>query len=277
VQDDFAGVPISKQNLSEWRQGGFEEWLARQELWADVHEVEDFARDLNEDKDDVLADDVVTVLAARYAALISRWDGEVDDKFEARARVLNGLCRSVVQLQQGMHQGKREKRQFMEELEEKSRKQQTDCKKRLLDQVWAIQREPIVAKAFGGGEVGRRLAKYVVALQNDDLDAELEITDEDLAKAKRGRKKSKPVKPAPKKRSTKKRTKRKAKRAVKPLKANTLEAEPEPEISDPESSPVKVNQTTSENLCSSELTCGQSPIPPFPIDEVNTRAKNNQL
>jgi hypothetical protein len=34
LRDDFDGVPISKQNLSQWRQGGFEEWLAREELWA---------------------------------------------------------------------------------------------------------------------------------------------------------------------------------------------------------------------------------------------------
>src|SRR5271165_6271372 len=67
VQSNFAGVPISKQNLSEWRQGGFEEWRARQELWDDVREVEDFGRDLNADNDDVLADNVVAVLTARYA------------------------------------------------------------------------------------------------------------------------------------------------------------------------------------------------------------------
>ena len=29
IDHDFAGVPISKQNLSEWRQGGFREWLAK--------------------------------------------------------------------------------------------------------------------------------------------------------------------------------------------------------------------------------------------------------
>jgi hypothetical protein len=31
LKSDFAGAPISKQNLSEWRQGGFQEWLARQD------------------------------------------------------------------------------------------------------------------------------------------------------------------------------------------------------------------------------------------------------
>jgi hypothetical protein len=32
VKNDFAGAPISKQNLSQWRLGGFQEWLARQDL-----------------------------------------------------------------------------------------------------------------------------------------------------------------------------------------------------------------------------------------------------
>jgi hypothetical protein len=27
IQEDFGGVPISKQNLSEWRAGGYREWL----------------------------------------------------------------------------------------------------------------------------------------------------------------------------------------------------------------------------------------------------------
>ena len=56
----------------------------------------------------VLADAAATVLAARFGSLIANWDGEVDEKFEARTRVLNGLCRSVVQLQRGMHQASRE-------------------------------------------------------------------------------------------------------------------------------------------------------------------------
>src|ERR1700722_12797671 len=74
LRDDFDGAPISKQNLSEWRQGGFQEWLALQELWAQVQNMEDFTEDLDADRDNMLADDVATVLAARYAALITNWD-----------------------------------------------------------------------------------------------------------------------------------------------------------------------------------------------------------
>jgi hypothetical protein len=34
LKETFQGVPISKQNLSEWRQGGFAEWQMRNELMA---------------------------------------------------------------------------------------------------------------------------------------------------------------------------------------------------------------------------------------------------
>jgi len=39
VRDEFDGVPISKQNLSQWRRGGFQEWLARKELWAEARKI----------------------------------------------------------------------------------------------------------------------------------------------------------------------------------------------------------------------------------------------
>jgi hypothetical protein len=32
IKDDFDGAPISEQNLSQWRQGGFQEWLVRRDL-----------------------------------------------------------------------------------------------------------------------------------------------------------------------------------------------------------------------------------------------------
>jgi len=31
IDDHFAGLPISKQNLSDWRSGGFSEWQDRQD------------------------------------------------------------------------------------------------------------------------------------------------------------------------------------------------------------------------------------------------------
>jgi len=150
VKKDFAGVSISKQNLSEWRQGGFQEWLLRQELLAESLNMKTFAEELGEDRDNVVADDVATVLAARYAALISKWDGEVDEKFEAKARVLNGLCRAVVQLQRGMHRAKKNNEDYIRGLEEDFQRQRAENKNKRLERMYSLLREPQVAQAFGG-------------------------------------------------------------------------------------------------------------------------------
>jgi len=38
---DFAGEPVSPQNLHEWRQSGFVEWQTRQDLFAEAAELTD--------------------------------------------------------------------------------------------------------------------------------------------------------------------------------------------------------------------------------------------
>jgi len=198
---------------------------------------------------------VATVLAAHYAALISTWNGQPDAKFEAAARVLNGLCRGVVQLQRGMHRAARDNREYIQELEGKSERFKERCKKRLLDQVWAIQREPMVAKVFGGGELGRKLAKYIVAVENGELDAKLEPADEDLKKAKR------PVKAG---------SKTKAKKADNTLMVNDLEGEKEAKISQDQSKSVKVNQTDLAIISPTRPirpTGPTSPTSPTPTEE----------
>ena len=70
----------------------------------------------------MLADQAATVLAARYAGLIGRWNGECTRDFEARARVLNGLCRGVAELQREAHKANRDN--F--DLEMQREKQETD-------------------------------------------------------------------------------------------------------------------------------------------------------
>jgi hypothetical protein len=271
LKTDFDGVPISKQNLSEWRQGGFQEWLTRRDLWAEVRDVEDFAGELGEDRENVLADDVATVVAARYASLISKWNGEVDKTFEAKVRVLNGLCRGVVQLQRGMHRAAKNHHDLIQELEAESKRVEEYCKKRLLDQVWAIRREPLVAKLFGGGELGRKLAKYVVALENDMPNAKLEITEEDLAKAKRAREGSKRVKPAQKRRTAKRPRKSKPHNASNPLVENEMKVEPEAESSQAESNPVKPSQTDSPPMSP------MSPLSPIPTTDAPESQKFQPL
>ena len=62
---EFGGCAISKQNLCEWRTGGFAEWQARQETLAQVRELADDANELATATEGKLTEHLALVLAAR--------------------------------------------------------------------------------------------------------------------------------------------------------------------------------------------------------------------
>jgi hypothetical protein len=84
--------------------------------------------------------------------------------------------------------------------------------------------------------LGRKLAKYVVAVENDMPGAKLEVTDEDLRRAKQGRGKSKPVKPASAGKSQQAEVNKK-------LEENEMEGWKEAETSSCQSESVKVGKS----------------------------------
>ena len=104
---EFAGRPISEQNLSEWKQGGYRDWLARQEVLAQVRELAADAEELAGAGDGVPAEHLATVLSARYAALLADWQGEDTDEFRRKLRSLGGLCQDIVELRRGNHSAAR--------------------------------------------------------------------------------------------------------------------------------------------------------------------------
>ena len=83
------------------------EWQARQETLAQACELSADARELAEATGGRLADDLATVVAARYAAALAGWNGEVTDDFRRKLRVLHGLCQDIVELRRGDHSGAR--------------------------------------------------------------------------------------------------------------------------------------------------------------------------
>ena len=107
LAQDFGGREISEQNLSEWKQGGYPDWLARQEALAQVRELGEDAIELATATNGALADHLAVVLTARYAKLVSGWNGEMDDAFRRRVRALRMLCQDVVELRRGDHSASR--------------------------------------------------------------------------------------------------------------------------------------------------------------------------
>jgi hypothetical protein len=243
VQNDFAGIPISKQNLSEWRKGGFEEWLARRDLCEDARDLRELSQDMDDEgSDSVLADDAAMVLAARFGSLIANWNGEVDEKFEAKSRVLNRLCRSIVQLQRGMHRSRREALEFTAKLEEQEKAEKEALKKKMLAPVFNLIKVPPLARIFGGGMAGRKIAEYIMAVRSGNLDADLDLLPtDDFA----------PAKPAPEE-------------APKPLPENEMAAEKQDEPTKSQSNPVKPSQTS---LTSLSPIGPISPFSPSPASE----------
>lgn len=100
---DFGGREISEQNLSEWKQGGYQDWRARQETLAGARELASDAEELAGAVEGSLADHLAMVLSARYAALVSGWNGEMDDAFRRQTRALRALCQDIVELRRGDH------------------------------------------------------------------------------------------------------------------------------------------------------------------------------
>lgn len=233
VTDAFGGVPISKQNLSQWRLGGFQEWLARRDLLENARDLTQLAEEMNHEcEQSVLADDVAQVLTARFGSLIANWDGEVDEKFEAKSRVLNRLCRSVVQLQRAMHCSRREMLEIEDKLEEKEKAEQEAHRKQLQARIWASLQEPKLTELLGGGKAAAGLAKIMLELQHDlpPLETGASADDEKVKKP------VKPVKPANAK-------KVRTRKVDKPLKNKTMNEKKQVETAPGQSESVTVGQS----------------------------------
>src|SRR6266567_99526 len=132
LAEQFAGRPISEQNLSEWKAGGYLEWLNRQDTL-------DQARELAADADDLrsaaetagqhrLSDHLATILAARYARLLNNWNGEVTEALEHQLRLLHALNQDIASLRRGDHYHDRLdlQRQRLEQTREKSEAELVD-------------------------------------------------------------------------------------------------------------------------------------------------------
>jgi len=270
VRETFAGAPISKQNLSQWRQGGFQEWLARRDLFEDTRNVTELVEDMQfEYAEGVLADDVAMVLAARLGSMITNWNGEVDEKFKARADVLNRIGRTVVQLQRGMHRSNRETFELQRLHEEKETAEKEALKHKLMERVFDALKEPVLAKMFGCGEAGRKVAECILAIQRGNFDG-LDLPPINPDNEKSAAKEPKPVKPAPKPRTVKRPKKTRQHKAPKPLKENEMDGAKDEESSQAQSKSVKVGQPDlaaagEEGLGTDEAAREPQPlVPSFP-------------
>jgi hypothetical protein len=103
LRENFGGRSIRPQNLSEWKCGGFREWQARQEAVEQAREMSAQAKELLEATEYKFSDYLATVLAARYAKVLSGWDGRVTEEFSTQLRAMRSMCLDVAELRRGDH------------------------------------------------------------------------------------------------------------------------------------------------------------------------------
>jgi hypothetical protein len=173
----FNGHPISKQNLSDWRQGAFHDWELRQDWIAHADELANTADEIRDATPDAqLADNLLTLVSARYAALLNGWDGAVTPEFEARVATLRGLAQDVIALQKTIYCARKEDLDFRAEVEtpaqERLRESRALARELYLDPLEAAERAKRLGETGGGSPAARERARDCANLEYGLVDAE---------------------------------------------------------------------------------------------------------
>src|SRR5215471_17859306 len=93
----FGGRPIRKQNLSEWRQGGFHEWQTRCQAANLLHEIQDDHRPAHQSLAKLSTAKLARWLSIRYAATAYSLTSLADDP-RAHWKRLRELCVDISRL-----------------------------------------------------------------------------------------------------------------------------------------------------------------------------------
>jgi hypothetical protein len=104
VAAEFGGKPIREQNLSEWKQGGHRDWLAKQEALEIAARLGEDATEWNAEGRAPLTDTLALWLAARYAVATRR---VAETGGREGWRLLREMCGDIVELRKGDHTAER--------------------------------------------------------------------------------------------------------------------------------------------------------------------------
>jgi type II secretory pathway component PulJ len=137
-------------------------------LISQAHHLSESADELEESVEaHLLAGQLATLLAARYAALLNSWDGEVEAQFVEKVRLLRALNQDIALLQRTMRQAGQHKREHEQAEEDKEKRIIEEVKKETLAPIWAKLDRDQYEVILGGGERGRKLAEVITAVKYD--------------------------------------------------------------------------------------------------------------
>lgn len=173
LKEQFGGRAITEQNLSEWKQGGYEHWLRHEESRERVRWLAERAGDLDDAADGMeISDRLGSILAAELADALQTLDEIADPK--ERWRRLREILLELWRLRSEDHlvqrlqlQQKRWERETERQDEEDLKREGKEHKNRLIDMCFSPMKQQIMAEAFGGGEHGKKMAELLHRIQYD--------------------------------------------------------------------------------------------------------------
>jgi hypothetical protein len=192
----FDARPINDQNLSAWRHGGYQEWLAHQDILAQAQELAARRQELQAAAPgQSFSDHLAAVLAFRYAALLAAPGVELDDDALRQLRALGRASQSVVQLRRSDQNAARlqmETQRWELDHQQILAQNAADLKRRQKDAlaapVLAAIKTPELIKPLGDSPLGRFAMQYLLEIETCQAPAHFQskvLTQEALAALQR--------------------------------------------------------------------------------------------
>ena len=110
LADHFNGHPVTEQNLSDWRQGGFEEWRVCQDLLSQAAELSAHRQEMEAAAPgQTPADLLAEAVTFRYGTMLAGQATELDEQAITQLNALGRVCQAVVQLRRSNQHAARQK------------------------------------------------------------------------------------------------------------------------------------------------------------------------
>jgi hypothetical protein len=171
LKASFGGVPISKQNLCEWRKGGFREWQRRRDWIFEACDLNHYTEGMEEVVETpLMAGDLAALLAVRYAALLNTWDGGTNPKFERHLRLLRGVGKDIAVMQRTLHRARLQQREYYKASDDEIQEHKAKMDKIVLSPISAWLDRQSWERMFGlyvEKEQAKKLAEFVIAVKYD--------------------------------------------------------------------------------------------------------------
>jgi hypothetical protein len=173
LADDFGARPVNDQNLSDWKLGGYADWIRREKTCELLQSLAEDAFDFEGAVGRATINDrFASVLAAEFAVVASSKLSRTTDP-EKRCRLLSQLLREVNQARQCDQRAAKllisrerwnlEQDRILEENAERKAKQQHAAATAPSSAAFTFG--PL-AQSFGGGEQGENLALRLLEIQH---------------------------------------------------------------------------------------------------------------